>query len=118
MNSIALKNRQVLQLPTNYAEVSGEEMQYIDGGGFVGFRVTFKASTRKMGAAVGGAYVAGVVGWHCRHLATAGPWGAGAAAAITAAAGGTASWAINKGLRRVNIGVNIPGVSWSKSLTI
>ena len=104
-------------LPASYVAIEEEEMMYLDGGGFVGLYVNLSNKVRNMGAVVGGAFAGGVVGWHVKSLATAGPWGAGAAAAITAAASGTIAYAIKNGLKKVNVGVYIPFVSWSKTVT-
>lgn len=107
-----------LQMPSNYVEVTEDEMMYVDGGGFVGFVVHLSSKVRDMGAIAGGAFVGGVVGWYSKELAASGPWGAGAAATITATAAGVAGYAIKKGLKTVNIGVDIPFVSYKKHLYI
>lgn len=107
-----------LALPMNHVEIEQEEMMYLDGGGFVGLHINFSQKVRNMSGVLAGAYVAGVVGFHLKGLAAAGPWGAGAAAAITAATAGTVGYAVSKGLKKVSVGVNIPFVSWSKTVTI
>lgn len=108
----------VLEFPSSYSELDSDEMEYIDGGGFVGFHVQIASRVLNMGAIVGGAFVAGVVGWYAKPLAALGPWGAGAAAAIAAIAGGTAGWAIKNGLKDFYVGTNISGVSYCKSIYI
>lgn len=94
-----------LEMPMNYVEVTEDEMTYIEGGGFVGFYVHLPSRVINMGAAVGGAFVGGVVGWYCKELALTGPWGAG-----------VAGYSIAKKLSRFRVGVNIPGISWSKHI--
>jgi len=103
-----------LKLPVNYVDIDREEMEYVDGGGTVGFRVHLASWILGIGALAGGAYVAGVVGWHCKNLAKAGPWGAGAAGAIAATAGGAAGWAIKNGLRTFTIGPKVPFINYVK----
>lgn len=118
MNALAVETKNVLKFPNSFAEVTNDEMEYLEGGGFVGFKVNLTKATRNKGAIVGGAFVGGVVGGYAKNLAALGPWGAGAAAAITVSAAGTAGWAIKNHLKTVYIGKNISGVSWSKTLTI
>ncbi|WP_148551151.1 hypothetical protein [Paraclostridium bifermentans] len=110
MSGFALRRNLGLQLPTSFVEIESNEMEYIDGGGFIGFRVHFSKKVQNMGAVAGGAFVGGVVGFACKSLAATGPIGAGAAATISAVAGGVAGNAIRKGLSAVNIGVHANGV--------
>lgn len=86
--------------------------------GFVGLHLKLGPKVRKMNAVVAGAFAAGYVGWHVKQIAAAGPWGMGAAAAITASTAGVVGWAVNKGLTQVNVGVNIPFVSYSFNVNI
>ncbi|WP_052017147.1 hypothetical protein [Exiguobacterium sp. OS-77] len=118
MNALAIETKNVLKFPSSFTEVTNDEMEYLEGGGWVGFKIKLTKSTRSKGSIVGAAFVAGVVGGYSKNLIALGPWGAGAAAAITAAAGGTAGWAIKNHLKTVNIGTNVKGISWSKTLTI
>ncbi|GAA4077043.1 hypothetical protein GCM10022410_22260 [Amphibacillus indicireducens] len=105
-------------LPASYAVIEEEEMMYLDGGGFVGLHINLSAKTRGMAAVVAGGFAAGVVGWYVKDLALTGPWGAGAAAAITATTAGVVGYAVKNKLKRISVGVNIPFVSWSKTVTI
>lgn len=86
--------------------------------GFVGLVLKLGPGIRAMSGLVAGAFAGGFVGWHLKKMAVAGPWGAGAAAAITAAVAGTVGYAVSKGLRTVRVGVNVPYVSWSRSVNI
>lgn len=104
-----------LRMPSNYSDVNSDEMEYIDGGGFVGFHVYMADWVVNAGKIAGAAFVAGFVGWYAKSLAK-NPWGAGAAALITATAAGVAGWAISQGLRDFYIGANVPFVSWSQNL--
>ena len=86
--------------------------------GFVGLHLKLGPKVRKMNAVVAGAFAGGYVGWHVKQIAAAGPWGMGAAAAITASTAGVVGWAVNQGLRQVNVGVNIPFASLSFTVNI
>lgn len=86
--------------------------------GFVGLHLKLGPKVRAMTAVVAGAFAAGYIGWHVKKIAAAGPWGAGAAAAITASAAGIVGWAVNKGLTQVDVGVNVPSVSLSFNVNI
>ncbi|MGP4073784.1 hypothetical protein ACTWQB_14670 [Piscibacillus sp. B03] len=86
--------------------------------GFVGLHLNLGPRVRAMSAVAAGGFAAGYVGWHIKQIAKAGPWGAGAAAAITASVAGTVGYAVNKGLRKVSVGVNIPFVSMSYTVNI
>lgn len=86
--------------------------------GFVGVYLQLGPKVRSMAAVPAGAFAAGFVGWHLKELAKAGPWGAGAAAAITASVGGVVAWAVKNHFKTVPVGVDIPGVSWSRNVYI
>ncbi|MGE7186992.1 hypothetical protein ACQKKK_24400 [Peribacillus sp. NPDC006672] len=60
-----------------------------------------------MSAVVAGAFAAGYVGWYVKQIAAAGPWGAG-----------LVGYAVIKGLKKVDVGVNIPLVSLSFTVNI
>ena len=86
--------------------------------GFVGLYLKLGPKIRSMAAIPAGAFAAGFVGWHLKELAAAGPWGASAAAAISASVGGVIAWAVKKHLKTIPVGQNIPGVSWSRNVYI
>ncbi|MDO5755654.1 MAG: hypothetical protein Q4P28_05415, partial [Tissierellia bacterium] len=86
--------------------------------GFVGIYLKLGPKVRSMAAVPAGAFAAGFVGWYLKDLAKAGPWGAGAAAAISASVGGAVGWAVKNHLKVVPVGKNIAGVSWSRSVNI
>lgn len=98
-------------MPSDYVDISKEEMTYIDGGGWVGFRIYISDGTRALGTVGGTAAVAGVVANLTQKFAAAGPWGAGAAAALTTLAGGVAGLAIQNNWEHADITVNIPFVN-------
>lgn len=84
--------------------------------GFVGIHINLGKTVRGMNGWSAAVFVTGYVGWYAKQLAAAGPWGAGVAAVISASAGATAKWAVENGVRRINVGQNILGIS--KSFTI
>lgn len=107
-----------LQLPNSFVDVERDEMEYVDGGGFVGLHVHISDFVLNLGAGAGTAFVVGYVGWYVKPLATTGPWGAGAAGAIIAVAGGVTAWAIKCGLKDFYIGRDISFASWTKDVYI
>lgn len=84
--------------------------------GFVGVHINLGKQVRGMNGWAAAAFVTGYVGWYAKQFALAGPWGAGVASVISASAGATAKWAVENGVRRINVGQNIIGIS--KSFTI
>ncbi|WP_442248742.1 hypothetical protein, partial [Staphylococcus aureus] len=62
--------------------------------GFVGLHLKLGPKVRSMNAIVAGGFAAGYIGWYTSKIAAAGPWGAGAAAAITAGTSGAVAWAV------------------------
>lgn len=70
-----------------------------------------------MNGVVAGAFVTGYIGFKLKAMAAAGPWGAGAAGAITAFAAGAVGIAVSNGLKSVGLGINIVGVNWSTTVT-
>lgn len=52
--------------------------------GFVGIHFNIGKKTRNMSAVAAGAFAAGYIGYYTKQIAAAGPWGAAAAATITA----------------------------------
>ena len=101
---------------------SDDELTIAEGDqqlqGFVGLHLKLGPKVRAMSAVVAGAFAAGYVGWYVKKIAATGPWGAGAAAAITAATAGVVGYAVKKGLKKVDVGVNIPFVSLSFTVSI
>lgn len=86
--------------------------------GFVGVYVHLGPKVRAMNGWAAGAFAGGYVGWYAKQLAAAGPWGAGAAALITASAAATVKWAVENGVRTVPIGSQIPGFSLSYNVNV
>lgn len=86
--------------------------------GFVGLKLKLGPKVRSMAAVPAGAFAGGFIGWHLKSLATKGPWGAGAAAAISASVAGIVGWGVKNHMKVVNVGKNIPGVSWSQTVSI
>lgn len=73
--------------------------------GFVGLHLKLGPKVRAMNAIVAGAFAAG-------------PWGAGAAATITASTAGVVGWVVKNKLKKVNVGINIARVSLSYTVRI
>lgn len=86
--------------------------------GFVGLYLNLGPTVRGMSALAAGAFAGGFVGWHVKQIAAAGPWGAGAAAVITASTAGVVGWAVNNGLKKTSVGVNIPYVDFNYTVDI
>ncbi|MGE7768297.1 hypothetical protein [Peribacillus sp. NPDC096540] len=81
--------------------------------GFVGLYFYLGPKVRGMSAVLAGAFAAGYVGWYVKQIAAAGPWGAGAAATITAATAGVVGYGVKKKLKKVQVGVYMNGFSLS-----
>lgn len=86
--------------------------------GFVGLNLHLGPKVRSMSAVVAGGFAGGFVGWHLKELPATGPWGAGAAGAISASVAGVVGWAVSNHLTVVPVGVDIPGISWSRDVSI
>lgn len=86
--------------------------------GFVGLHIKLGPNIRSMNAIVAGAVAGGYIGWYTKQIAAAGPWGAGAAAAITASAAGAVGWAVKNKLKKVDVGVNIMFVNLAYTVKI
>ena len=97
-----------LVLPTYYVGVDQDEMEYVDGGGKVGFKVHISEGVANLGGIVGGSVVLGACEAAIGELNLAGPIGISAATAISGIAAGLAGWAISAGLREVDIVIDIP----------
>lgn len=104
------------ELTMEAADEVGEGDQQVYG--FVGLHLKLGPKVRAMNGIVAGGFAAGFIGWHVKQIAAAGPWGAGAATAITAGTAGAVGWAVNKGLTEVNVGPNIPFVNMSYTVNI
>lgn len=109
-----IDNSLVISNPSNDTNINSEIQLF----GFVGVYLKLGPKVRSMAAVPAGAFAAGFVGWYLKDLAKAGPWGAGAAAAISASVGGVVGWAVKNHLETVPVGKNIPGVSWSRNVYI
>lgn len=84
--------------------------------GFVGLYINLGSKTRKMGGWAAAAYVTGYVGWYLKVFATT-PATAGAAAVISASVGAATKYAVERGIKRISAGVNIPFISLSYSIS-
>ncbi|ATF25858.1 MULTISPECIES: hypothetical protein [Brochothrix] len=115
---IGFTNKQLQELNqlTQEFKIIKKENIGVETRGFVGLQIKLGKKTRAKGAIAGGAFVTGYVGWHIRKIAIAGPWGAGAAAVITATCASSVAYAISKGWKKVNVGVNIPFVKFSYTI--
>lgn len=78
--------------------------------GFVGLHINLGAKTRKMGAWAAGAYVGGYIGFQLKVFATT-PATAGVVAVISGSVVWVVKQAVEKGIRRVSVGANIPYVA-------
>lgn len=86
--------------------------------GFVGLHLKLGPKVRSMNAIVAGGFAAGYIGWYTSRIAAAGPWGAGAAAAITAGTSGAVAWAVKNKYKKVDVGVNIMFVNLAYTVKI
>lgn len=86
--------------------------------GFVGVYLNLGPKVRSMGGWAAGTFAGGYVGWYAKQLAALGPWGAGAAALVTASTVLTVKWAVENHVRVVPIGQNIPGFNASYNVYI
>lgn len=86
--------------------------------GFVGVYLKLGPKVRSMAAVPAGAFAGGFAAWHVKALVKAGPWGAGAAAAVSASVAGAVGWAVKNHLKTVRVGTNIPFVSWSRNVYV
>ncbi|WP_342503187.1 hypothetical protein [Bacillus sp. FSL K6-1000] len=85
--------------------------------GFVGLHLKLGPKVRSMNAIVAGGFAAGYIGWYTSRIA-AGPWGTGAAAAITAGTSGAVAWAVKNKYKKVDVGVNIMFVDLAYTVKI
>jgi hypothetical protein len=118
LNSFAEQLDSSLVISEDATVVSDTDTPSIQPSGFVGIYLKLGPKVRSMAAIPAGAFAAGFVGWHLKELAKAGPWGAGAAAAISASVGGVVAWAVKNHLKTVPVGKDIPIVSWSRNVYI
>ena len=84
--------------------------------GFVGLHINLGTKTRNMSSWAAAAYVTGYVGWYLKVFATT-PATAGAVALISAEVGASVKYAITHGIKRIDVGVNIPFVALSYTVT-
>ena len=109
--TLAKQRNYELVLPTHYVDVDQDEMEYVDGGGKIGFRVHLPKWVIDSGAAVGGAAVTGVVVANTWQLALGGPIGAGIAAGLSTLAGALAAIAISNMWDHVDVVMDLWGQS-------
>lgn len=87
------------------------------GRGFVGVYLNLGPKVRKMNGWAAGAFAGGYVGWYAKTFAV-NPVTAGVAALITAATTLTVKNAVERGIRRVSLGINIAGYSGAFNVNI
>ncbi|MEG0159484.1 hypothetical protein [Carnobacterium sp.] len=85
--------------------------------GFVGVYMNLGPKVRKMNGWAAGAFAGGYVGWYAKNFAV-NPITAGVGALITASAAASAKYAVENNLRRISLGRNIAGWSWSFNVNI
>lgn len=99
-------------------ELSRENVgSQIQARGFVGIYLNLGPKVRKMNGWAAGAFAGGYVGWYAKNFAV-NPVTAGVAALITGATTLTVKNAVERGIRRVSLGRNIGGYSWSFNVNI
>ncbi|WP_404457652.1 hypothetical protein [Sutcliffiella horikoshii] len=98
---------------------AGKELSHnqIQPDGFVGIHLNLGPRVRNMTAWAVGVFAGGYVGWYAKQFAV-NPITAGVAALITAGTGLAVGNAVKKGLKRVSVGMNIPGISLSYTVNI
>ncbi|MCJ1977082.1 hypothetical protein [Pseudolactococcus paracarnosus] len=106
-------------MPSIFIEMKDEEMMYVDGGGFVGVNIRVSKATGKRGAETCGILAAGAVAYPL-YLMSVG-LGPAAAVASTIIAGSTRALVVNavkSGRFTIPVGVDIPFMSWSRTVVI
>ncbi|SER51399.1 hypothetical protein [Psychrobacillus sp. OK032] len=96
--------------------VPSEEPQ-MQAYGFVGVHLNLGPKVRGMSGWAAGAFAGGYVGWYAKTFAV-NPVTAGVAALITASTVLVVKDAVEKNLKRVSIGSNIPGLSLAYNVDI
>lgn len=108
-----------IRMPNHYVEMSNDEMMYTDGGGFVGLHIRISKGTGTKNAwaaslAAGAASVAVLA----TMTAAGGPLGV----AASFLGGGLVQRAVYEGVSSgklfIPIGVNIPLVSWVRTIRV
>jgi len=101
-----------LVLPKNYVSIEKDEMEYIDGGGFVGFTIHLPQWLVNLGAWAAAAYVGGNIGFRLLPYAKT-PQTAGVVALVTAGAAAIAGWAVSNLMNSFQMGTWIPFLDWN-----
>lgn len=118
LNELDFSVEEVDLLTRITSEMTGMNNKFgVQQRGWVGITVKFGPEVRKMNGVAAGGFVAAFIGFKLKAMAKAGPWGAGAAAAISLYAGGAVGYAVSQGLKQVKLGKEIAGVSWSTTVT-
>lgn len=101
-------------------KVLNTQVKYTDDSmlrGFVGLHIKLGPKVRGMSAVVAGGFATGYAGFYLSKFA-ANPLTAGAVGAISASIGGTVGWAVNKGLKEVDVGTDVPFVSLAYTVNV
>lgn len=99
------------------AEFTSIETPEVQAYGFVGIHLNLGPKVRSMSGWAAGTFAAGYVGWYAKTFAV-NPVTAGVAALITAGTGLAVKNAVEKNLKKVSIGMDIPFVSLSYNVDI
>lgn len=97
-------------------DAKANQMNPLRTRGFVGLHINLGTQVRKMSSWAAGVYVTGYVGWYLKVFATT-PVSAGVVAIISAGIGGAVGYAVSHGIKRVDVGVNIPFAAFSYTVT-
>lgn len=118
LNELDFSVEEIDVLTRMTSEMTGMNNKFgIQQRGWVGITVKFGPEVRKMNGAAAGAFVLGFIGFKLKAMAAAGPWGAGAAGAISVFAAGAVGYAVSQGLKSVKLGKEIVGAGWSTTVT-
>ena len=85
--------------------------------GFVGLHINLGPKIRAMNAWAAGLYAGGRVGFALKVFAT-NPHTAGVVAIISGSVVGSVRWAVQNRVRRISVGVHLPRVSLSRTVSI
>lgn len=98
-------------------ELQPEQASKVQPYGFVGISINLGPKVRKMNGWAAGAFAAGYVGWYAKKFAV-NPITAGVAGLITAGTAAAVKRAVEKNIRKVRLGRNIPGLSLTYNVNI
>ncbi|MFV0559356.1 MAG: hypothetical protein ACK5NA_01380 [Enterococcus sp.] len=101
-------------------QILNTQIKYTDESklrGFVGLHINLGSKVRGMSAVVAGGFAAGYCSFYLKQFAI-NPVTAGVVEGISAAIGGTVDWAVNQGMKRVDVGVNVPFVSLAFTVNV